>query len=310
MGPSRPASFFLLAALLLFVAPLFAAAPDEGRGTEDDPWLVDIDALLEQGYAVVVTPEDTIPLADAGVDTVFVRAPRLRVSDLVRRIGERMERDYRRLGGMSVTSLSRVVSHWDDPDPAKARHEEYVELNRHAVDTDGEERVARLYRVVRKYEGGELVEEETEPEIEERWQNDVAGQAMNMPFALMTAGRYRYEILERTLIGDHLVLKIGFTPKSRFDPGLDGVVWIDYDDLAIRRMEGSVPGPSPAPLFIASVPRFIWTQKQVGNHWMTDEMYAEINLTDLPFLPDRIILTVELLDYVVDGVAHEEEVAP
>ncbi len=297
----------LTAALVLAAAP---AAAQEGSGTEDDPWLVDVDALLEQGFAVVITPEDTIALADAGVDTVRVQAPRLRVSELVRRIGERMETDWRRVGEMTVTSLSHVDLFWDNADPAKARREEHIEAARYAVDADGEERIARLFRTVRKYEGGELVEEDPDPEIAEQWQQDVAGQAMDMPFLLMTAGRYRYEILERVLIGDHLVFKIGFTPRSSFEPGLDGVVWIDYSDLVIRRMEGSVSGTSPSPLFIADVPRFVWTQRPVGEIWLTDEVYAEITLTDLPFLPDRVELRARLRDYVMDGVPHDPEASP
>ncbi len=310
MERSRLLSMFMLATLMLVAAAACTADPDEGSGTEDDPWLVDIDALLEQGFAVVVTPEDTIPLAGAGVDTVHVRAPRLRVSELVRRIGERMEADYRRIGEMSVTSLSKVNAYWDDPDPAKTRRKEFVEGQRVSVDKDGEERIARLFSAKRSYEGGELMEEEDDPEITEFWQDDVKGQAMGMPFALMTAGRYRFEILERTLIGDHLVFKIGFTPKNRFEPGLDGVVWIDYSDLAIRRMEGRVSDPTPAPLFIASIPRLVWTQRLVGERWQTDELHAWVTLTDLPFLPDRVELDVELVDYVIDGVAYEEEVAP
>jgi len=154
-----------------------------------------------------------------------------------------------------------------------------------------------------------LIEEESEPEIVESWQEQVAGQAMDMPFTLMTAGRYRYEILERTLIGDHLVFKIAFTPRSRFEPGLDGVVWIDYSDMAIRRMEGSVPAPTPVPLLMASVPRFVWTQRQVGERWLNDEIYAEIIMTDVPRLPDRVVLKARMRDYVLDGVTYAEEEA-
>jgi len=295
MGFPIPRALPAIPALCLAAA---LAAAQEGRGTEDDPWLVDVDALLEQGFAVVITPEDTIALADAGVDTVRVQAPRLRVSELVRRIGERMERDVLRLGVMSVTSVTHAELFWDDPDPAEVRREEHLEATRVCLDADGEQRMARLYHIVRKYEGGELVEEETDAEIDPRWQEDVTDRAMDMPFVLMTAGRYRYEILERVLIGEHLVFKIGFTPCGRFEPGLDGVVWIDYSDLVIRRMEGRVSGPTPVPLVIAAVPRFVWTQKRVGARWLTDELYAEIEMTDLPTLPDRIELRAVMKDYV------------
>ncbi len=300
----------LLAFLLTATVAAAEPSPDRGDGTEDDPWLLDIDELLEQGFAVVVTPEDTIALADAGVDTIRVRAPRLRVSDLVRRIGERMERDYRRVHELEHTALSRMVLHWDSPDPAKARREEHLEGMRVARDADGEERMARLFRTVRKYRGGELEEAFDVQDVAGTWQEDVVGVSMAVPFSLVAADHYRFEILERTLIGDHLVFKIGFTPLSSFEPGLDGVVWLDYSDLAIRRMEGRVTGPTPLPLFIASIPRLLWTQRRVGDRWLSATMHCDLTLTDLPMLPDRASLAVEMRDYVLDGAPEPREETP
>ena len=122
-----------------------------------------------------------------------------------------------------------------------------------------------------------------------------------MPFLLTTGGRYRYRILERTLIGEHLVFKIGFEPKDDFRPGVAGVVWIDYDDFVIRRMEGRLAGASPAPLFLADVPRFTWRQKQVDGFWVTDELEAEIVLRKLPLLPRRVTIRVAMRDWDIRG---------
>ena len=170
--------------------------------------------------------------------------------------------------------------------------------------------MARLFRTVRKYEGGELVDTSEDTEIEETWQEDVTSVAMSVPFSLVAADRYRFEILERVLIGDHLVFKIGFTPKSSFEPGLDGVVWIDYSDLAIRRMEGRVTGPPPLPMFIASIPRLLWTQRRVGDRWLSDRMHCDVTMTDLPMIPDRIAIDVEMRDYEIDGRPEATEVTP
>ena len=84
-------------------------------------------------------------------------------------------------------------------------------------------------------------------------------------------------------------------------------MWIDYSDFVIRRMEGRLAGASPAPMFLKDVPKFVWRQKQLADHWVTDSVYAEIRLTDLPFLPDEIALDMRLVNWTIDGVEYEEE---
>lgn len=281
-----------------------APAPDGvvgGEGTEDDPWLIDVDDLLRRGYAVIVTPTDTVAVAGATTDTIRVTAPRLRVSEVVRRIGERMRDEERRMGALSVTQLSRVVVHHDDEPDSLGRRTEYDDAQRLTVDRDGEQRNVRVYRIERKYERGKLVEEKPDAEPEQEWAESARRQAMDMPFLLTSGGRYRYAILERTLIGEHLVFKIGFEPKDGFRPGIAGVVWIDYDDFVIRRMEGRLSGASPAPMFLADVPHFTWRQKREGDYWVTDELTAEIVLRKLPLLPRRITIRVALRDWDIRG---------
>jgi len=128
---------------------------------------------------------------------------------------------------------------------------------------------------------------------------------MDAPFALLTADRYRYRILERTLIGDHLIYRIGFEPRNRFQPGLRGQVWIDYGEFAIRRMEGSITGVSPAPLFVKEVPRFHLRQREVAGRWLPADFSAEVVMRKLPLLPDRFRFQVTHRDYVLPGGTGE-----
>jgi hypothetical protein len=86
-----------------------------------------------------------------------------------------------------------------------------------------------------------------------------------------------------------------------------GEVWIDYGDAVIRRMEGRMSGASPAPLFLKDVPRFVWRQKQLEGRWVTDTIYAEMRLTDLPLLPDEIVVDARFINWTVDGVELAEE---
>jgi hypothetical protein len=58
---------------------------------------------------------------------------------------------------------------------------------------------------------------------------------------------------------------------------------------------------------VKDVPRFVWRQKQLAGRWVTDTIYAELRLTDLPLLPDEIVLDARFTDWVVDGVELGEE---
>lgn len=278
-----------------------AAPADSSAAIPDDPWLDTADALLGAGYAPPSAAAADLPPSDAVTDTVTVTAPRLRVSELVRLIGERMRDDERRLGAYAVTAISRTEIFHDDRTDTLGHRTVVSEAVRIDVDRDGERRTARLRRAEREYRDGKLKKDELETEIGREWSEEAGDLAMDMPFLLTSGDRYRYEIRERRLVGDRLVFAIGFEPRDRFSPGIAGTVWIDYGDLVIRRMEGRLAGPSPAPLFVADVPRFTWKQRQEGDHWVSDEFEAEIVLRDLPLLPRRVTVRVRLRDWDIGG---------
>lgn len=266
------------------------AAPADSR-----PAAVPADSIA------LATDDPWLDAAAAVADTVSVTAPRLKVSELVRLIGERMRRDERRLGAYAVTAISRTEIFHDDRADTLGHRTVISEASRLSVDRDGERRSARLRRAEREYRDGKLEKDELDTDIGREWSEEAGDLAMDMPFLLTSGDRYRYEILERRLIGDRLVFAIGFEPRNSFSPGIAGTVWIDYGDLVIRRMEGRLAGPSPAPLFVADVPRFTWKQRQQGDHWVSDEFEAEIVLRKLPLLPSRVTARVRLRDWDIGG---------
>lgn len=278
-----------------------AAPADSSAAIPDDPWLDTADALLGAGYAPPSQGAADLPPSDAVADTVTVTAPRLRVSELVRLIGERMRDDERGLGAYAVTAISRTEIFHDDRTDSLGHRTVISEAARIDVDRDGERRTARLRRAEREYEDGRLKKDKLDTDIGREWSEEAGDLAMDMPFLLTSGSRYNYEILERRLIDGHLLFAIGFEPRDSFSPGIAGTVWIDYGDLVIRRMEGRLAGPSPAPLFVADVPRFTWKQRQEGDHWVSDEFEAEIVLRDLPLLPRRVTARVRLQDWDIGG---------
>ena len=292
-----------LVAALALAGPGLAAPPDstgvgQGAGTEDDPWLIDVDALLQAGYAVIVSDEDTVAVADAVADTIRVAAPRLRVSEVVRRIALAMEEADRALGPHRYTerTWATVLDHAGEPD--RGERVEFTSAARIHIDPDGERRTVRLHSSSRTWKDGELTDTEEDDAVAEEWQGDLTEVTLELPFSLLTANRYRYEIRERTLIGEHLVFRIGFAPRNRFEPGLAGEVWIDYSDFVIRRMEGAMVGPMPIPLLMSGVPRFELSMTRAHGRWVVGELHALVELNGaMPGVPDQVELHVLMDDY-------------
>ncbi len=323
-GRSVAAALIVFACLVPIPTRVAATAPDSlraalpdsavllpwrgGEPATDDPYLPDLNELIRRGQVVTVTPTDTIPVPVAVADTVVATAARVRVSDVVRRIGERMRDDWSALAGATWTELleTEAVDHPGDPDREKRTVE--AVLSRVTVADDGAQRRVQLWRRKRVYAGGRLVSEQADSSLSARypWTERTVGATMDAPFDLLTGDRYRYRILERTLIGDHLIYRIGFEPRSRFQAGLRGQVWIDYGEFAIRRMEGSITGVSPAPLFVKEVPRFRMRQQEVAGHWLPADFSAEVVMRSLPLLPDRFRFRMTYRDFVLPGAASGE----
>ncbi|MCP4143711.1 MAG: hypothetical protein GY752_00345 [bacterium] len=277
-----------VALLLLLCLPLFA---QDGSGTEEDPFLLDLDSLIEAGFVVTVSPMDTIIYEPASVDTFRITAKSIRVSEVVKRIGQQMRKDRIQRGAMTYTENEKFTL--EDGNKTDC----YESIKRVHTDTDYQSSTISLRSRHRKWEDGTLTEDETEENIEEFLPDNVVSVGMDMPFSLTEGGSYRYEIIDRILIGNNLVYKLGFESKSKFKPQIKGVVWIDFSDFAIRRMEGSMSGIMPVSI-MKNVPHFLLINQKVDGHWVISEMTFEVEFhSSLPLIPDKAKMKMKFSDY-------------
>jgi hypothetical protein len=88
------------------------------------------------------------------------------------------------------------------------------------------------------------------------------------------------------------------TPRTKHKYLFRGQVWVDAEDAAVARVEGSL-AQNPS-LWTASV-HFVHQYKKVGSHWLAE---SNISQTEVRiFGPTE--LKVEYSDYVVNaGAAH------
>jgi hypothetical protein len=304
---AAPVLALLLAAGVAAAAPVPAdtTAVPGGSGSGGDPWLIDPDEALKEGYGIFLAEEDTFAFAAGTLDTVLVDAPRIGVAEVVRRIGERMAADEARMGDHAWTQVTRVVAreHAGRDDDRT----EYEQVERLAVRRDGAFQRVRVRQVERKYRGDRLEKEKTDDDVESDWEQ-ISDATSAIPFTLEGADQYNYTVLARDLFGSHLVYTLRFTPKSRFRGLPSGTVWIDCSDFVIRRIEAGMTEGAPLPLVVKAIPWFKIRRVERGDFWVVADVMAKIELRGgWPGLPDEVELFVRTRDHVIGGVAYGDD---
>ncbi len=245
--------------------------------------------------------EDSVPLAEAWSDTVFVEEPGVTIEDVVRRIGERMAADEERLGDRAWTQVTRAVARPSDGDDGERNRTEYEAVQRLRIGRDGTLQRVQVRRVERTYKDGVLDEEKTDDEIETDWE-EITISTTAIPFAL-ESDAYNYELAGRHLLGEHLVYEVRFSPKSRFAALPSGTVWLDWSDFVIRRIEAEFRDAVPMPLLVRAIPWFRVRRFPCGDTWVVQDVMARVELQDIwPGVPASVEMHARNFDYTIDGV--------
>jgi hypothetical protein len=102
---------------------------------------------------------------------------------------------------------------------------------------------------------------------------------VNFAFQPDARREYTYRIVGRELLGDHLIYRIAFEPRSPLaldKPG--GLVWVDTRDDVIVRQEITFR-QSPIPLFLRGIRRMVVERQRVGDLWVLSRVLARIETT-------------------------------
>jgi hypothetical protein len=269
---------------------------------------LDIDEALRGGKGVILAFEDTIPFDKGRIDTVFSRARRVRVAEVVRKIGERMERDRARMREHSYLGILTAVAYDGDPEAPDPDRTVFESISRYRLDPDGTYQEVRLWQRERKFESGELTKDELDEDVESQW-GEYGGAVMEaLPFSLQGGDDYRYAITGRHLAGTNIIYEVHFEPRNLFAALPSGKVWIDFSDFVIRRFEGEMTGAVPLPLFLKAVPEYRMRRVQKGVWWVVDDIYARVKLRSIPLLglPGTVDLYFRTAGHVIDGRAFPD----
>lgn len=123
-------------------------------------------------------------------------------------------------------------------------------------------------------------------------------------FAFRADGRrdFKFRIVGRDLLGDHLVYRIAFEPRSLledFQPS--GTVWVDTNDFVIVRQEIAFPR-SPIPLFIRSIDRLVVERRRIDTYWVLKRVLMRIQMTvPMPKIGRSFDMAIAYDDYTINS---------
>ena len=224
------------------------------------------------------------------VPEVLVRAPRVTLDEILDRVARGEARRDSLLHDVAFTATMRVVrSANGDKGPLLL-----------------DETVNRVYRrkpnqvrsvLLRHWEAKRS--KHTESEV--TFGASTEEQIVNFAFRPEARRDFRYRIVGRDLLGDHLVYRIAFEPRSLIGasaPG--GLVWVDTRDFVIVRQELDF-SHSPAPLVLKGIDRAVIERQQVEGHWVLRRLLMRIELTiPIPKYGRSFDVAMQFDDYQVN----------
>ena len=230
------------------------------------------------------------------VPEVLVRAPRVTLDEILDRVARGESRRDSMLRDQAFTLTLRMAR-----DPGGGKDIELMS-----------ERVLRVYRkkpdkvrtvTLREWTARPDKDNDDGPRVNVRSRMDE--QIVNFAFRPDARRDYRYRIVGRDLLGNRLVYRIAFEPRSALDPTMpSGLVWVDTNEFVIVRQELNFER-SPVPLFIKDLDRLVIERQRVEGYWVLKRVLMRASLSiPIPTFGRAIDMGILYDDYALNaGIA-------
>ena len=298
--PVPPRAVLLAAVVCACASPGAAQHPDGAPG-----------AALPHGSAVVTPAEPPgAPLAPApphvaagptlaredtmhvSLPAVLVTAPRLTLDEILDRISRAERRRDSLLVDESFVATIRIMRARDETSPPRLLEESVVQVFRKKP---GHARTLLIrHRRDRDQKGW--------AEVQFNFRADMSEEIVNFAFRPDSRREYRYHIVGRDLVGDQLIYRIHFEPRSPLDPTRpSGTVWVNTNDFVIVRQEVSFDR-SPVPLIIKGIDRMVLERERVGDFWVLHRALLRARFTfPMPRLGRRLDFGMQFDQYALNS---------
>lgn len=273
-----------MAALLPFLtALLMAAAAATGPISRPAP--------PPRASGPTLATEDTM---HTEVPPVLVTAPRVTLDEILDRVARGERRRDSLMTDQSYLLTERLVRNADRKRPTELLTETVSRVHKKKPD------LVRT-QVLREYEAHAEKKKGAKVEIRSSERAGMDEQVVNFAFRPEARRQFKYRILGRDLVGNHLIYQIAFERRSLLDPSKPrGVVWIDTNDFVIVRQE-LIFDHSPAAPFIKNVNRVVIERQNVDGYWVLKRVLLRAEATiSLPQVGRSFDFSMRFDDYAIN----------
>jgi hypothetical protein len=226
------------------------------------------------------------------VPEVLVRAPRVTLEEILDRVARGESHRDSLIHDQVYTFTARLVRNVVD--------------TKHAPELVSED-VVRVYKKKPgKVRGVPLRRWRLKPEkdddnVEFDFRSDTSEEIVNFAFRPEARRQFKYRIVGRDLLGDRLIYRIAFEPRSALDAAApSGVVWVNTNDFVIVHQEVNFEH-SPVPLILKSVDRMVVERESVDGIWVLKRVLLRARFTmPLPEVGRSIDLAIAFSDYAIN----------
>lgn len=216
----------------------------------------------------VLAVEDTIRIASGALPEYVVTAPRVTLDEILRRVAQGEARRDSLMQDQSFTRVALLTYREGDGSRPRLRMETAAKVFKQRPDR------------VREIELRRRSDREDGADVRVTAGADMGEEIVSFAFEPRNRAAYDFRIVERHLVGDHVIYLVTFTPRSAVDPLPAGRAWIDTKDFVIVRQEFWYRDRSPAPLFLKSVDNCVIERTRVdGRWWVLERVVGRARLT-------------------------------
>lgn len=243
------------------------------------------------GPGPTLAVEDTM---HTEVPEVLVRAPRVTLAEILDRVAAGEARRDSLLRDQTYLVTVRMVGHANDGKPPQLIEES---VNRIWQRRPNQSRTLELRHWYAKPPKDEDSRDGVRVEAGGGMDEDI----VNFAFQPSARRDYKYRITGREILGDHVVYRIAFEPRSALDVfAPSGEVWIDTRDFVIVRQEVTFR-QSPVPLFLRGIERMVVERQRVDGFWVLHRVLARVRTTiPLPRYGTSIDFALQFTEYAVN----------
>jgi hypothetical protein len=216
------------------------------------PLLLALAVVAPSSPGPTLAREDTM---HTEVPEILVRAPRVTLDEILDRVARGEARRESLLTDESFTATFRIVR------ASKDKPELF------------DERVLQVYKKKPDKVRSVLLRHWTakpqkKGDVDVHFRSSMSEEVVNFAFRPEARRDFHYRIVGRDLLGNHLIYRLAFEPRSPLDPSEpSGIVWVDTNDFVIVRQEVNF-SRSPVPIFLKGIDRMVVERKRVDGYWV------------------------------------------